>query len=260
MSTLDKGTLETVEGILHSHEAPILGVCFRHQLIAKLLGGEIQGECNGYGNTKIKVLREDPLFNGWDRTKQVWMSHGEWVSSLPENSALQILAVSESGYIAAFKAIVNSRPIYGVQFHPEVSHTLKGSILLNNLLNIARVSKSWNTQLYYDIIMTHLYEKAKSWSKALVAVGGGIDSTVSAVLARKAFKGKLLPVLVDHGLFRESELEEIPSNLGKIGLQPVIIDAKDRFLAKLEGIEDCETRRHIVGEEFAKIFAEIIKI
>jgi len=234
---------------------PILGICFGHQLLAKVLGGEVRKGKGEFGRCEIRIIKKDVIFNGWSEKEFVWMSHRDYVARLPGN--VEVLAVSELGYIAAFK--VKDKPIYGVQFHPEVRHTPKGMKLLDNFLNMAKVEKSWSPGNYINEVVKEIRETVEPNAKVLVAVSGGIDSTVTAVLVKKAVGDRLVTALVDHGLFREGEIDEILRNLRSIGINPILIDAKEKFLSRLWGVEDCELRRKIIGEEFAKIFYEIIK-
>ncbi|MCD6323633.1 MAG: glutamine-hydrolyzing GMP synthase, partial [Desulfurococcales archaeon] len=231
---------------------PVLGICFGHQLLAKLLGGEVSEGVGEYGRTEVELVGRDPLFEGWGSVEEVWMSHKDYVTSLPESA--EVLAVSGRGYIAAFR--VKGKPIYGVQFHPEVKHTPKGTELLANFLEVAGVSRDWNPGDLIEDFTHEVREAVKPPFKAIVAVSGGVDSTVAAAIAKKALGERLVAVLVDHGLFREGEVDEVLTYLRDAGLNPILIDARERFLKRLEGVRDCEERRRIIGEEFARIFLE----
>ncbi|MEM4527905.1 MAG: glutamine-hydrolyzing GMP synthase [Desulfurococcaceae archaeon] len=248
----------SVRKVVFETDKPVLGICFGHQLIASMLGGNVRSNCGEYGRTRIKILRENAIFSGWATEETVWMSHGDCVVELPENANTTVLAISENNYIAAFKAMVNNRPVYGVQFHPEVVHTPKGMVLFNNLIEMFRIGRMWRSEYYLEYILDMLRKKASDGGKALVAVSGGVDSTVSAMLVKKVFGDRLIAVFVDHGLFREGEPEEVVSQLRGVGLEPWVIDARERFLSRLENVVDCEERRVIIGEEFARIFSEII--
>ncbi len=233
---------------------PVLGICFGHQLIAKLVGGEVRRGKGEFGRTFIEVVRDDPLFRGWGRREYVWMSHRDYVAKLP--SGAEVLAISEQGYVAAFK--VRDSLIYGVQFHPEVKHTPKGIKLLENFLELAGVRRDWVPTNYLSRIINEVRERVEPGAKVLAAVSGGVDSTVAALLVKKALgSDRLVAVLVDHGLFREGEVEEVLSNLRRVGIEPLLINARDRFLSRLWGVRDCEERRRVIGEEFAKIFKEV---
>ncbi len=234
-------------------EVPVLGICFGHQLIGKLINCEIRHGGGEFGRTLVRVVKDDPLLYGWNKEEYVWMSHNDCLIDLNERA--EVLSISEKGYIAAFR--VKNALIYGVQFHPEVRETVKGKELLENFLKLTKIKRSWKPEESVETIINYLRNSVKGDSKALVAISGGIDSTVSVVLAEKAIHDRVIPVLIDHGLFREGELEEVINILGKIGIKPLVIDAKERFLSSLEGVSDCEERRKIVGRVFAEIFQEL---
>jgi GMP synthase (glutamine-hydrolysing) len=242
--------------VLYETKIPVLGICFGHQLIAKILGGVVKSGCGEFGGVVVKVVSEDELFNGWSSEERVWMSHSDCVTEPPPDS--RVLAVSENDFIAAIRLIVNNRVVYTVQFHPEVVHTPKGKLLLENFVKISGLKREWKSEYYYNYVLTEL-EKYKSIEGPIIAaVSGGIDSTVSALLAKRVFGGRLTPVFIDHGLFREGEPEEVVEMLKKVGLEPLVINAQERFLSRLEGVRDCEIRRQIIGEEFALVFSEIM--
>jgi len=235
---------------------PVLGICYGHQLLAKMLGGRVERGPGEYGDTKVRLLEGDPLLEGLDREEVVWMSHGDYVASPPPG--FKVLAVSERGYIAAMRS--PDRPIYGVQFHPEVSHTAKGRLIFRNFVEKVvglAPSQRWDPASQVPGIIDRIRAAVGPGEKVLVAVSGGVDSTVTAVLVARAVGGRAVPIFVNHGLFREGEPEEVLSSLRGLGLDVVYVDASERFLSRLEGIEDCEERRRIVGETFAEVFAEV---
>ena len=235
---------------------PVLGICYGHQLLAKMLGGRVERGPGEYGDTKVRLLEGDPLLEGLDREEVVWMSHGDYVASPPPG--FKVLAVSERGYIAAMRS--PDRPIYGVQFHPEVSHTAKGRLIFRNFVEKVvglAPSQRWDPASQVPGIIDRIRAAVGPGEKVLVAVSGGVDSTVTAVLVARAVGGRAVPIFVNHGLFREGEPEEVLSSLRGLGLDVVYVDASERFLSRLEGVEDCEERRRIVGETFAEVFAEV---
>mgnify|MGYP005647673831 CR=1 FL=1 len=234
---------------------PVLGICYGHQLIAKLLGGVVARGKGEYGRTLVRIVSRDPVFDGWGDEEYVWMSHADYVAEVP---GAEILAVSENGYVAAYR--VRGRPIYGVQFHPEVRHTPKGVVLLRNFLfKVAGARATWRVEDLAQQLVEDIRRRVGPGEKVLVAVSGGVDSTVTAVLVKRAVGDRLVAVFVNHGLLREDEAEEVLRNLRRVGIEPVYIDASERFLSKLEGVEDCEERRRIIGEEFAKVFKEVVE-
>lgn len=254
MSVRDLAGMSGVCNEVLGSSLPVLGICFGHQLLAICGGGDVD-ECEGeFGRAYVRVVRDDPLFKGWGEVEEVWMSHRECVTSLPEGA--EVLAVSGRGYVAAFR--LRDSLVYGVQFHPEVRHTSKGGVLLRNFLRLAGVELSWRPANILEEILEGLRkELSGSKGRVVAAISGGVDSTVAAALVRRVVGDRLVPVLVDHGLFRNGEVEEVVSLLKSSGLDPLLIDARERFLSRLEGVEDCEERRRIIGEEFAAVFKEV---
>lgn len=253
----DPDVLESARRILRNSGTPVLGVCFGHQLIAKTLGGVVEKGCGEYGRVVVKLVERDELFNGWEGEEYVWMSHGDCVSKPPPGS--RVLAVSENGVTAALKIELKGRVVYTVQFHPEVSHTVKGLALLDNFARLAGVERKWVRNTYYALAEAELEKYRGVEGPVIAAVSGGVDSTVAAAIARKVLGDRVIPVLVDHGLFREGEVEEVVEKLSAAGLKPLVLDERERFLSRLEGVVDCEERRRIIGEEFAKVFDQVME-
>ncbi|QOR94677.1 glutamine-hydrolyzing GMP synthase [Thermosphaera chiliense] len=253
----DPAVLDSARRVLGDAETPVLGVCFGHQLIARILGGVVEKGCGEYGRVMVRLVERDELFNGWGGEEYVWMSHGDCVSKPPPGS--RVLAVSENGIVAALKIVLGGRVVYTVQFHPEVSHTVKGLKLLDNFARFAGVERKWVRDYYYSLTVVELEKYKGVEGPVVAAVSGGVDSTVAAALARRVLGDRVVPVLVDHGLFREGEVEEVVENLAKAGLKPLVLDEKERFLSRLEGVADCEERRRIIGEEFAKVFDQVME-
>jgi len=238
---------------LLEQDIPVLGICYGAQLIAWLTGGHVEEGVGEYGRTKIHVIERDPLFEGWS-DKYVWMSHRDYIVEVPGS---KILAYSGNNYIAAYK--LRDKKIYGVQFHPEVKHTVDGIRIFENFLfKIANCRKNWFVKDLVKPLVEEIKKTVGERDKVLVAVSGGVDSTVTACLLKKAIGDRVVPVFVNHGLLREGEVEEAMENLGKIGIKPLYINASKRFIEKIIGTRDCETRRRIIGEEYARIFKEII--
>lgn len=241
---------------LFSLDIPVLGICYGHQLIAQMLGGEVSRGLGEYGRTRIVVIDKRDLFRGFGDREIVWMSHRDYVKRPPPGA--EILAYSEdTGYIAAFR--LRDRPVYGVQFHPEVVHTEKGLVLLDNFLELSGCRRDWRMERYLDRVIEEIRQVVGKDEKVLCAVSGGVDSTVAAVLLKRAIGDRLVPVFVDHGLLREGEAEEVLSNLRRLGIEPVYIDASERFLERLRGVSDPEMKRVVIGREFAEIFREIVR-
>jgi len=236
---------------------PVLGICYGFHLLAEMLGGRVDRGCREYGRTMVRVLDpSDPLFEGWEAEEQTWMSHGDCVSEVPPGGRL--LAVSENSYVAAFRKQHGNTVVYGVQFHPEVSHTPKGRQLLSNFARLAGAEPWWRPENLIDSLVSELREHVKE-GRVLVAVSGGVDSTVTAVLLQRAVGDRLLAVLVDHGFFREGEVEETVRILKSAGIEPLVIDAREEFFEAVRGVNDPEEKRKRIGEMFARIFQRIVK-
>jgi len=236
---------------------PVLGICYGAQLLAMMIGGRVARGRGEYGRTLVHITENDPLFDGWNDVEEVWMSHGDYIELLPGDA--RILAVSENNYVAAFR--VGNRPIYGVQFHPEVVHTKKGRKLIENfIVNIAKAERNWSPASIVEEITSEIKQLVGDEGKVLCAVSGGVDSTTSALLVKRALgEQRLVAVFVDHGLLREGEAEEVIEFLRKLNLNPIYIDAKKIFLERLRGVKDCEEKRRIIGETFVEIFEMILE-
>jgi len=250
-SVYQEGAPDVSDKIFHLGK-PLLGICYGHQLIARKLGGVVMRGKGEYGRTLMRLLERDPVFDGWNAEEIVWMSHGDYVKEPPPGFV--VLAVSENGYIAAMR----KGHIYGVQFHPEVSHTVKGGLLLENFLRkVARITSTWRPEEQIRRLVEDVRRKAAG-GDVIVGVSGGIDSTVTAILVHMAVGERAHAIFVDHGLFREGEPQQVVSLLTSLGVKVQVVDARERFLKRLEGVSDCEEKRRIVGEIFAEVFAEAV--
>ncbi|MEM2026906.1 MAG: glutamine-hydrolyzing GMP synthase [Candidatus Bathyarchaeia archaeon] len=233
---------------------PVLGICYGHQLLAYIAGGVVKPADRGeYGVTYVTITKPVGILEGLGLREKVWMNHSDAVYSLPEE--YEILAYTENCPIAAFKH--KSKPIFGVQWHPEVAHTENGILILRNFIfNICGCQQNWEMS---DLIKRAIEEvKASVRSgKAIIALSGGIDSSTAAVLAMKAIGERLTAVFVDHGFMREGEPEFIREVFGKMGMNLIVVEARERFYNKLRGITDPELKRKIIGEEFIRVFEEV---
>ncbi|MER3402244.1 MAG: GMP synthase (glutamine-hydrolyzing) [Armatimonadota bacterium] len=233
---------------------PVLGICYGHQLMASLLGGEVQpAELCEYGRTHLTVVRSEPLFMGLEAHLTCWMSHGDQVLTAPPG--FEVLAETESTPIAAMGH--RQRHLYGVQFHPEVAHTPFGTHLLRNFLyTVCGCLPSWTPASVVQEAIEAIRRQVGS-EKVLCAVSGGVDSCTVAALVQRAIGDQLTCIFVDHGLLRKGEAEQVrtlftrhfPSHL-------IFVDARERFLQRLEGLTDPEQKREVIGEEFVRIFEE----
>lgn len=227
---------------------PILGVCYGHQLIAHLEKGNVKkGDFGEYGITKLNILVEDGLLKNV-RLKNVWMNHKDVVKYLPDYT---VSASTENSPVAVFEN--NKKKIYGVQFHPEVTHTEEGNKILKNFIEICKAKRERNTSNTIRNISKDIKEKIKK--KAIIGLSGGVDSSTAALLINKIIGNNLVCVYVDTGLMRYKEVEFIKKEFSNLNLK--IIKAEDRFLKELKGIVDPEEKRRIIGKLFIEIFDEI---
>lgn len=242
-----------VEKILRSG-VPILGICYGMQLMAKVFGGIVRAaDRREYGKAVVIVDETSPLFAGLDRKISVWMSHGDLVESVPDG--FHVIGSTENTPVAAMADDANR--LYGVQFHPEVVHTPRGmEILKNFLFNICDCSQSWTPSSFVERSISEIREQVGS-GKALLALSGGVDSSVAAVLVHRAIGNQLTCVFVNTGLLRKGEVEQVLSTIRDgFGVRLVYVDAEDRFLRALDGVTDPERKRVIIGNEFIRVFEE----
>jgi GMP synthase (glutamine-hydrolysing) len=233
---------------------PILGLCYGHQLIAKMVGGKVApAKQKEYGIAYVTVDKPLGVLKGLNGKERVWMSHGDTVFALP--SDFEVLAHTENCPVAAFKH--KEKPIYGLQWHPEVIHTKNGMQMLRNFVfEVCKCKANWKI----ENVIEKMIEEVKTevgGEKAIIALSGGIDSSVATAIAAKALNSNLTAVFVDHGFMRENEPEFVKRTFKKFKLNLIIADAQKRFLEKLKGVTDPERKRKIIGEEFIRVFEEI---
>ena len=231
---------------------PLLGICYGHQLIARLAGGGIEPAASGseYGKTTVTV-KSSPLFDGVPEQSVVWMSHTDYVSTLP--AGFRVIASTDACPCAAMAD--EGRRIYGVQFHPEVTHSEYGkTILYNFLFGICGCAGDWKMDDFIERTVKR-YETELAGKTVLCALSGGVDSAVAAALIHRAVGDRLTCVFVDHGLLRKNEgdgVEKVFS--GGFGMNFLRVDAEERFLSKLAGVTEPEKKRKIIGKEFIRVF------
>ena len=236
--------------ILESNK-PILGICYGMQVLAFQEGGEIQNEGKKeFGYAKIDLNNQTSLFADTSDSIDVWMSHGDKVISLPEG--YETLASSDNSPIAAYQNL--EKNYFGLQFHPEVTHTDHGLKIIENFINVCGVNRNWNSDDILKSINNQVINEVGD-GKVLLALSGGVDSTVLASVLHKNLGDRLVCVMVDHGLLRKDEANNVVTNLKeKIGLKVNLINAQAAFLKKLEGIKDPEEKRKIIGNTFIEVF------
>jgi GMP synthase (glutamine-hydrolysing) len=232
---------------------PILGICYGAQYLAYTSGGKVEkSDSREYGRAHLTKIRTGmPLFDGIPEGTQVWMSHGDTITRLPEN--FEIIASTANAEIAAYK--IKGEETWAVQFHPEVYHTTDGTQLLSNFLNICRVKRGWSPASFIDSTVKHLKEMLGD-DKVILALSGGVDSSVTAILLNKAIGKKLTCVFVDHGLLRKNEFENVLRDYEYLGLNVIGVNAKARFYTELAGVTDPEKKRKIIGKGFIDVFEE----
>ena len=233
---------------------PILGICYGHQLMSFMGGGEIKSakSSSEYGKTTV-FFDDNPLFKDVPRESICWMSHTDFVSKVPDG--FQTIAHSANCPCAAM--FCQELKLFGVQFHPEVTHTVFGQQILRNfVLDICGCKTDWNMDDYSKMTIEK-YKESLHGKKVLLALSGGVDSSVAAVLLNKAIGDNLVCVFVDHGLLRKDEGNFVEKTFKEqFGMNLIRINAEDRFLQKLKGITDPEEKRKIVGSEFIRVFEE----
>ena len=231
---------------IYNLNIPVIGLCYGLQAIVHMNGGVVgKGTEREYGPAMFKK-EKDPLFYRIPDVSRVWMSHGDRVERLPEGF-VPIGSTKSSPYAA-----IKRGKIYGLQFHPEVSHTEFGQRMLHNFVfRICVAEKDWDVE---EQLKEAKRELKRVKTHAILALSGGVDSTVCAVLARKFIPGKFTPYLVDTGLLRKDEAKEVVEYLNTIGVKVNVIDASDEFLRALKGVKDPEKKRKIVGKKFIQVF------
>jgi GMP synthase (glutamine-hydrolysing) len=232
---------------------PVLGICYGMQLIVKLFGGKVgPAQEREFGSKTLTLTQTDPLLEKIDPKTVVWMSHQDAVDRLPES--FDILGYSESQAIAIIRH--RSLPIYGVQHHPEVAHSLQGKQLLANFIKIARIAPSWSSAHFIEQKREEIRQTVGT-HRVLMAVSGGVDSTVAAVLIHQAIGDQLSCIFIDHGLMRHQEATQVLDHFQKnLAINVIGIHAEKRFLPALKSIRDPEEKRKIIGREFIATFEE----
>ncbi len=232
-------------------DKPILGICYGMQLLADVFGGElVQSQSREYGRAHLEAGSDAALFSGVPQRSQVWMSHGDSITRLPDN--FRVIGATESLATAAIAD--DSRRFYGLQFHPEVHHTEEGgNILRNFLFDICGLKGDWTTEVFIDATVARVRERVVD-GRILLGISGGVDSTVAAMLLTKAIGDNLHAVFVDNGVLRKNEFADVTAMLGTLGVNLHPVDASEQFLSRLAGVSDPEKKRKIIGNTFIDVF------
>jgi GMP synthase (glutamine-hydrolysing) len=237
-------------------DLPVLGLCYGHQLIAQIVKGNVsRAACREYGIAEVNIDKPVGVLNGLSSRETVWMSHGDTVSALPAD--YEVLAHTDSCPVAAYRN--KQKPIYGLQWHPEVVHTKNGALMLRNyVFEVCKCEANWQVE---DLIerMVNEIKADVGEATAIIGLSGGIDSSVATALAAEALGDKLTAVFVDHGLMRQGEPEQIRETFKDFNINFVMVDAQKRFMDKLKGVAEPEKKRKVIGEEFIRVFEEEAK-
>ena len=256
MSVYDDGSPDINADILHLG-VPVLGICYGLQIICKVFKGKVNpADDREYGRARLIILKNSPLFKGLKSESNVWMSHGDYLTELP--AGFEVIAKSDHSPICSIAD--DKRKIYGVQFHPEVVHSDQGTKIISNFLfNICVCKGDWTPGNFIEEKIQLIREQAGD-SKVMCALSGGVDSTVAAVLVKKAIGDNLVCIHIDTGLMRKNESEMIGKLFDEyLNLNHIHLNASELFLSKLSGISDPEQKRKIIGNTFIEVFEEQAK-
>ena len=239
-----------------SKKLPVLGICYGAQLTARVFGGKVEkSEKREYGRAALKIKKEDTIWSDVSGESQVWMSHGDTILQLP--GGFEVLGITDSIPVAAFKKNSTAgNVIYGLQFHPEVYHSSEGKKIVSNfLVKVCGCKQDWTPAHFINDTVAAL-KKQIGERKVIMALSGGVDSTVAATLIHKAIGNRLFGVFVDNGVLRKGEFEQVLKTYNEAGLNVKGVDAREHFYTRLAGKKDPEEKRKIIGNTFIEIFDE----
>ena len=255
-------------------KVPVLGICYGAQFISYTLGGKVEkADSREYGRANLETVdTTNPLFKGFDQHSQVWMSHGDTITAIPDG--FQVIGSTKDVKNAAFWCAPNKslssflsplssleNGIWAVQFHPEVFHTTQGTQLLKNfVVDICGSRQEWSAASFVDSTVAELKEQLGQ-DRVILGLSGGVDSSVAAVLLNRAIGNRLTCIFVDHGMLRKNEFQQVMDDYKVLGLNVIGVDASEKFFADLAGVSDPEQKRKIIGRDFVEVFnAEAMKI
>lgn len=238
---------------------PVLGICYGAQFISHTLGGKVEkADSREYGRANLQTVdTSNPLFKDFEQQSQVWMSHGDTITAIPDG--FKVIGSTADVVNAAFAS--TSQPVWAVQFHPEVFHTLQGKQLLKNfVVDICGSRQEWSAASFVDSTVAELKAQLGQ-DRVILGLSGGVDSSVAAVLLNRAIGEKLTCIFVDHGMLRKNEFRQVMDDYKVLGLNVIGVDASEKFFSDLAGITDPEQKRKIIGRDFVEVFnAEARKI
>jgi len=239
---------------------PILGICYGAQFMSHIYGGKVESAgTREYGRQNLQYVDTTcPLFKGFDSNSQVWMSHGDSITRIPEGA--HVVASTETVQNAAYyldpaqNPDLNGKPIFGTQFHPEVFHSLQGTLLLQNfVVDVCGSRQDWSADAFVDMTVKELKAQVGN-DKVILGLSGGVDSSVAAVLLNKAIGKQLTCIFVDHGMLRKNEFQDVMKDYECLGLNVIGVDASEKFLGDLAGVKEPEKKRKIIGRDFVEVF------
>ena len=238
---------------------PVLGICYGAQLISNTLGGCVEkADSREYGRANLQTIdTTNPLFKGFEQHSQVWMSHGDTITAIPDG--FKVIGSTGDVVNAAFAS--TTQPVWAVQFHPEVFHTLQGTQLLKNfVVDICGSRQEWSAASFVESTVAELKQQLGQ-DRVILGLSGGVDSSVAAVLLNRAIGERLTCIFVDHGMLRKDEFRQVMDDYQGLGLNVIGVDASEKFFTDLEGVTEPERKRKIIGRDFVEVFnAEAKKI
>jgi GMP synthase (glutamine-hydrolysing) len=248
----EKAPIPDLEGI--KGKFPLLGICYGAQYLSHYYGGEVkQSDSREYGRARLDFIDgTNPLLRNLKPATQVWMSHGDTIMTLPSDCS--IIASTRDVQIGAYAS--GNEPTFGLQFHPEVYHTTEGKTIIHNFLkDICRCTMNWTPEVFVERTVSELKMKLGD-EKVVMALSGGVDSTVASILLHRAIGPNLTCIFVDNGLLRKNEFKEVLESYHVLGLNVIGVDAGDKFIDDLRGITDPELKRKCIGKNFIEVFEQ----
>ncbi len=241
---------------------PVLGICYGAQYISYANGGRVEkADSREYGRANLEFINQNnPLFRGFENNSQVWMSHGDTITAIPAGA--EVIASTKHVQNAAYfipPTKEEQKGVYAVQFHPEVFHSVQGTLLLRNfVVDICGGHQTWSAASFVETTVAELQQQIGN-DRVILGLSGGVDSSVAAVLLNRAIGDRLTCIFVDHGMLRKNEFADVMRDYECLGLNVIGVDASERFFADLAGVTDPEQKRKIIGRDFVEVFNDQAK-